>query len=66
MVKDDVLRALEAARGERISGGQLAARLGVSRTAVWKAVDSLRETLCREDGTWIVDYVRIRIKAVKV
>lgn len=42
MVKDDVLRALEAARGERISGGQLAARLGVSRTAVWKAVDSLR------------------------
>ena len=31
-----------------------------------EAVDSLRETLCREDGTWIVDYVRIRIKAVKV
>lgn len=42
MVKDDVLRALEAARGERVSGGQLAARLGVSRTAVWKAVDALR------------------------
>ena len=31
-----------------------------------EAVASLRETLRREDGTWFVDYVRIRIKAVKV
>lgn len=31
-----------------------------------EAADSLRPTLRQEDGTWIVDYVRIRIKAVKV
>lgn len=33
---------------------------------IGEAVASLRETLRREDGTWFVDYVRIRIKAVKV
>lgn len=43
MVRDDVLRALEEHRGECVSGGTLARELGVSRTAVWKAVTSLRE-----------------------
>ena len=42
MVKDDVLRALEESRGARLSGGQLAGRLGVTRAAVWKAVEALR------------------------
>ncbi|MDY3617860.1 biotin--[acetyl-CoA-carboxylase] ligase [Agathobaculum sp.] len=41
-VKDAVLQALENARGARISGGALAASLGVSRAAVWKAIDALR------------------------
>lgn len=42
MVKTRVLAALDAARGHFISGQELAAQLGVSRTAVWKAVDALR------------------------
>ncbi len=42
-VKDGVLRALEQQRGEIVSGGGLSAALGVSRTAVWKAVAALRE-----------------------
>lgn len=42
MVRDDVLSALEQQRGEVISGGTLAKQLGVSRTAVWKAITSLK------------------------
>lgn len=43
MVRDDVLAALEQHRGQLVSGGTLARELGVSRTAVWKAIASLRE-----------------------
>ena len=46
MVKQQVLAALDAARGRYISGQELAQQLGVSRTAVWKAVTALRA-----DGT---------------
>ena len=42
MVKVDVLAALDAARGKYISGQELAQQLGVSRTAIWKAVAALR------------------------
>ena len=42
MFKQEVLAALDAARGRYISGQELAAQLGVSRTAVWKAVAALR------------------------
>lgn len=42
MVRDEVLRALEAQRGACVSGEALAGRLGVSRAAVWKAIDRLR------------------------
>lgn len=42
MVKQEVLAALDAARGRYISGQELAAQLDVSRTAVWKAVAALR------------------------
>lgn len=42
MVRDEVLRALEAQRGQCISGAALASRLGVSRAAVWKAIEKLR------------------------
>ncbi|MBO4693072.1 MAG: biotin--[acetyl-CoA-carboxylase] ligase [Clostridia bacterium] len=38
--KDDILN--EICKGEVISGGMLASRLGISRTAVWKAVNALR------------------------
>lgn len=43
MVRDAVLQALETNRGQLVSGGTLARDLGVSRTAVWKAISALRE-----------------------
>lgn len=42
MVKQQVLAVLEKARGRYCSGQELAQQLGVSRTAVWKAVAALR------------------------
>ena len=42
MLKDQVLEHLWKARDEYISGAELAGRLGVSRTAVWKAMGQLR------------------------
>lgn len=41
-VKEEVLRTLRAEAGTSISGQALADRLGVSRHAVWKAIDKLR------------------------
>lgn len=49
-VKDAVLQALEQARGKRLSGGQLAQQLGVSRAAVHKAIDALRSSGMAIDG----------------
>lgn len=40
--KDKLLRMLEERRGCYVSGAKLARELGVSRNAVWKAVESLR------------------------
>ena len=42
-VKQDILSIFEASRDRHISGEELASRLGVSRSAVWKAVNALRE-----------------------
>ncbi|WP_313164520.1 biotin--[acetyl-CoA-carboxylase] ligase [Sedimentibacter sp.] len=42
-VKNDVLHMLEQNKGKNISGQELAEKLGVSRTAVWKAINSLKE-----------------------
>lgn len=42
-VKTEVLHILERYKGESISGQELAEKLGVSRTAVWKAINSLKE-----------------------
>lgn len=42
-VTEQVLGFLERNRGRYISGGDIAAALGVSRNAVWKAVKSLQE-----------------------
>ncbi|MBO7519943.1 MAG: HTH domain-containing protein [Clostridia bacterium] len=39
-MKDKVLE--EICSGDVVSGGLVASKLGVSRTAVWKAVNSLR------------------------
>ncbi|MCR5785450.1 MAG: biotin--[acetyl-CoA-carboxylase] ligase [Eubacterium sp.] len=41
--KEEVLKTLEENRGEYFSGQQLADSIGVSRNAVWKAVNYLKE-----------------------
>ncbi len=41
-LKKEVLSALEELKGESVSGGKLSQKLGVSRSAVWKAVRSLQ------------------------
>ena len=41
--KKEVLTALEQNIGKPVSGTKLAEKIGVSRTAVWKAIASLRE-----------------------
>lgn len=40
-LKEEILRKLDAARGEYFSGEQLAAEFGVSRSAVWKCIKKL-------------------------
>lgn len=42
-VRDRVIEVMEAGRSRYISGQELAEILGVTRAAVWKAVESLRE-----------------------
>ncbi len=41
-LKIEILKALESNRGKDISGQVLADRLGVSRNAIWKAVNALK------------------------
>ena len=42
-IKNEIAAMLEQKRGQTISGQELADTLGVSRAAVWKAVEQLRE-----------------------
>lgn len=42
-VKNEVLHILEQYKGNSISGQELAEKLDVSRTSVWKAINSLKE-----------------------
>lgn len=43
MLQEQILSYLEKNRDEVITGGQIARELGVSRTAVWKAIHALRK-----------------------
>lgn len=49
-VKNEVLHILEQYKGVSISGQELAEKLGVSRTAVWKSIKSLKEEGYLIDG----------------
>lgn len=49
MLKDKVLYLLEQQKGQVVKGGKIAQELGVSRTAVWKAIHALQE-----DGNEII------------
>lgn len=42
MTKQEVLRYFEQSKGEILSGEELAEALGVTRTAIWKAINTLR------------------------
>lgn len=42
MIKKQVLKYLEIEKGKMISGGKLSRDLNVSRTAIWKAINSLK------------------------
>ena len=43
MSRQTVLALLRKQMGEPISGEELSQRLGISRTAVWKAINTLRQ-----------------------
>ena len=43
MSRETVLALLRAREGEYLSGEELSRQLGLSRTAIWKAVDALRK-----------------------
>lgn len=49
-VKEKILDIFERSRGQFLSGGELAAALGVSRNAVWKAVKQLEAEGYRFDS----------------
>ena len=42
MSRRDVLALLRQREGDYVSGQEISDRLGLSRTAIWKAVDALR------------------------
>ena len=43
MLRDEVLALLKAREGKPLSGEEMSRALGVSRAAVWKAMESLRD-----------------------
>lgn len=43
MLKTKILHILDQKKGNLVTGGQLARNLGVSRTAIWKAIHTLKE-----------------------
>ena len=42
MLKNEVLYALEQKKGDVVTGGELSEHFGVSRTAIWKAIHTLK------------------------
>ena len=55
--KEKVLQQLTNANGNSVSGEELAGACGVSRAAIWKAVNSLRNEGCSIEGTTNGGYV---------
>ena len=43
MLKSKVLKILEENKGKIVSGGEIAKSLNLSRTSIWKAINSLRD-----------------------
>ena len=55
--KEKVLKMLVEAKGQAVSGESLAAECGVSRAAIWKAVNTLRQAGNSIEGTTNGGYV---------
>ena len=55
--KEKVLQLLVQAKGQAVSGEVIAAECGVSRAAIWKAINSLREVGYSIEGTTNGGYV---------
>ena len=53
-LKENIIAALERGKGTFISGKTLSAQLGVSRSAIWKSIDTLKK-----DG-YVIDSVKNR------
>ena len=49
--KEKVLQLLVEAKGQAVSGEMIAAECGVSRAAIWKAINALREQNIQIEGT---------------
>ena len=49
--KEKVLQLLAQAKGQTVSGEKLAVECGVSRAAIWKAINALREQNIQIEGT---------------
>ena len=43
MLKSKVLKVLEENKGKTVSGAEMAKTLNLSRTSIWKAINSLRD-----------------------
>lgn len=56
MAQTEVYRILAEARGAFVSGQELSRRLGVSRAAVWKAVEALRREGCDIEARTALGY----------
>ena len=78
-VKEQVLLALESAKGEPVSGEKLAGEIGCTRAAVWKAIRALQAegheidgvnrlgyTLRRSADVLSESYIRQRLEAAGV
>lgn len=58
--KEQLFRVLEESGGKELSGQELADSLGVSRTAVWKAVNALKNEGCEIDAVRSRGYRLVR------
>ncbi len=55
--REKVLSILSKSSGKTVSGEELAAECGVSRAAIWKAVNALRADGCKIEGTTNGGYI---------
>ena len=60
MLKDEIVKLLEAEGTEYLSGQRISSQLGVSRAAVWKGIEALRKEGYEIDSRSNRGYRRVR------